>query len=411
MPTRSTYLSVNLNGTLLSNTLSASCHYGWSLGVPDATVFVPSDPFPGSQIYSYPVTITMGAGNNVDRFKGLFRRYDYSLWPRALGLYFRGYMTRAFEYQNHSDPQHLGGMILQDLLGTATGTDEDVIQAALTLANVPFSSANIGGTGVTWGSRSLQNVRSYMWRAGTSENVLIPIAGAGQTALDFMQGWDKVSAVYTGPTDPVGFFRTYETVNGVYRALIGGRPRGSIDIPAFNEGVDIEPGATSSRAYPVANAAYVTGFDPGLGIGPVRNMDFDILTGGNTGTFLGQSSNPFQSSSDSVTYDFGSPMIEWGTEAEGGIGMNCERVGNALLVDLNRETVTIRFRTPRDDLVLPGYTILVEGPGGAPDRLGLGEKLWVDDVVTGVDENGMLYQDLTATGGGSPDTATPIPPG
>src|SRR5437588_3015045 len=129
MPTRSTYLSVSFNGSTLAHTLSASCHYSWRQNVPEATVYVPSDPFPGSQPYDQPVTITMGAGNNVDRFKGVFRRYDFSLYPRALGLVFRGYLVRALEYQNHSDTQHVGGMLLVDLLGTATGTDQAVVQA------------------------------------------------------------------------------------------------------------------------------------------------------------------------------------------------------------------------------------------------------------------------------------------
>lgn len=408
MATRSTFLSVTFNGAVLTNTLSAFCRYSWHQNVPEATVYVPSDPFPGSQPYDQAVTIAMGAGNNINRFKGVFRRYDFSLYPRQLGLVFRGNLVRALEYQNHSDPQHKGGMLLEDLLGAGntTGTDQAVISAVLSLAGL---SGSINGTGVTWGSRSDANVRSFMWRAGTSDNMLLPLAGAGQSALDYIQQWDQVSAVTSGGT---GFYRTYETVNGIFRSLIGGRPRGSIDVPAFSEGIDIEPGAQSSREYPLANACYVSGFDTGLtAYGPVRNQAFDATTSANTGTFLGQQSNPFMPSSRPVTYDFGSPMIEWGTEAESGVGMNCERVANALLADLNRETVRVRFRTWRDDLITPGMTILVQGPGGQPDRLGMGEKLWVDEVTTGIDANGQFYQEIAATGGGPPDTSTPAPPG
>jgi hypothetical protein len=410
VPTRATYLAATFNGSALSNILSASCRYGWHQNVPEATIFVPTNPFPGSQPYDQPVTLTMGAGNNIVRFQGIFRQYNYTLWPRALGLYFRGRLARAFEYQNHNDPQHLGGMLLQDLIGTPTGTDQAVVRAVLTAAGVSFTSGNIGGTGATWASRSLLNTRAFMWRAGTSEDAIIPMSAAGQTAGDYIQQWDRVSAVYTSSSAPTGFYRTYETPNGIYRALIGGRPRSTAQY-TFNEGVDIEPGAQSSRQYPFANAAYVTGFDPGLNIGPVRNMTFDVTTGGNTGSFLGQASNPFQPSSRSVTFDFSSPLIEWGTEAESGIGMNCERVGNALLADLNRETVTVRFRTPRDDYIAPGMVIIVGGPGNQPDRLGMGEPLWVDEVTTGVGEDGSFYQDIAATGGGlSGDYPTPPPP-
>lgn len=415
MPTRSaTVLSATFNGLLLPKILSARCTHSWRLNVPQATIYVPTNPFPGSQPYDQPVVLTMGAGNNLIRFRGVFRKYNYTLYPRALGLEFRGYLVRALEYQNHEDPQHVGGLLLQDLIGSATGTDQAVVRAALTKCGVAYTSGNINGTGVTWASRSLLNTRSFMWRAGTSEVAYIPLAGAGQGGLDYIQEWDKVSAVYTSGSAPAGFYRTYETVNGVFRSLIGGRPRNTPDL-TFTEGIDIMEGATSTREYPLANAAYVTGFDPGLGIGPVRNMTFDPTAasgqGGNTGTFLGQSSNPFQSTSRSVTSQFSSPLIEWGTEAEGGTGMNCERVGNALLGDLNRETVTVRFRTGRDELITPGMTILVRGPGGQPDLLGIGEPLWVDDVTAGVDEGLTFYQDVAATGGGPRDQYTPPPAG
>lgn len=412
MPTRSaTALSAVFNGLSLPKILSARCTYSWKINVPTATIFVPTNPFPGSQPYDQPVTLTMGAGTNIIRFRGLFRKYNYALYPRALGLDFKGNLVRVQEYQNHDDTQHVGGLLLQDLIGSATGTDQAVVRAVLTRAGATYTSGNINGTGVTWASRSTLNTRSYMWRAGTSEVAYIPLAGAGQGGLDYIQEWDKVSAVYTTGAAPAGFYRTYETVNGIFRSLIGGRPR-NVQNLTFNEGQDILEGATSTREYPLANAAYVTGFDPGLGIGPVRNMTYDGATGGNTGAFLGQQSNPFQSTSRSVTAQFSSPLIEWGTEAEAGIGMNCERVGYALLADLNRETVTIRFRTGRDELITPGMTILVQGPGGQPGLLGIGEPLWVDEVTTYVDESMAFYQDIAATGGGfPPDQYTPQPAG
>lgn len=418
MPTRRTFLSASLNGVAISSILSAFCTYSWKLnqGVPEATVYVRSNPSPGTQLYNQTLNLIMGAGtNNILRFVGLFRGYSYALWPKALGMIFQGRLVRAAEYQNHDNSTmtvsgqilRVDGLLLNDLLGSPTGTDQAIVQAALTRANVSFTSGLIAGTGRTFGSRA--PYMTFLWRAGTGTNPLIPMAAAGQSALSFIHDWDKVSAVYTNATSPVGFYRTYETVNGIRRALIGGRPRNSVNY-TFSEGIDINERAQSTRDYPLANAAFVTGFDPGLGIGPVRNYTFDSGSGGNTGTFLGQSSNPFQPSSQPVTVDFNSPYIEWGAESEGGIGMSAERVGNALLADLNRETVTIRFRTPRDVQVLPGYTILVQGPGGAPDRLGIGENLWVDTVTTGVAEDGEFYQDIDATGGGAPDNWTPQPP-
>lgn len=404
MPTRRTSLAATLDGLPLSGILTAKVRYGWKMRVPECTILVRADPRPGTPLYDKSVVLTMGAGaHNVVRFRGVFRRYSYALWPHAIGLEFRGYLARAEEYQNHERGTGGDGLLPQDFMGTATPTDQVAVRAALTKAGVIYTSGNIVGTGATWASRSLTNIKSFVWRSGTGTYGLAgPFAGAGQSALDFIEQWDRASAVYTSPTAPVGFYRTFESVNGVYRALIGGRPR-STPALTFSEGIDLEADSSSTREFPVANAALVTGADFGEGSGPVRNYD-------SLGNFLGQSSNPYQLASRSVVYGFEAPMIEWGTEADGGVGMNCERVGNALLADLNRETVNIRFRTPRDELINPGMTILVQGPGGAPDRLGIGEPLWVDEVTTFIDEDGGFHQEVSATGGGLPDGYTPPPP-
>jgi hypothetical protein len=405
MPTRKTYLAATLNGVALTKLHSAFCTYSWKLndGIPTATVYMKAPP--GPQLYDQTLNLTMGAGNNVLRFVGLLRGYSYALWPVAVGLTFQGRLVRALEFQNHDDPLHVGGLTLLDLLGTPTGTDQAIVAAVLSRASVS-GVGTINGTGATFGTRAPST--TFLWRAGTSTNPLTPMAGAGQTALGYGQEWDKASAVYTSNTAPLGFYRTYETVNGIRRALIGGRPRSTVDF-TFSEGVDIEMRARSERLYPIANAAFVTGYDPGLGIGAMRNQAFDSASGGNTGVFLGQSSNPFQPSNRPVTKDYGSPFIEWGAESEAGIGMNAERVGNAVLPDWNRETVLAHFRTSRDMLLTPGMTILVQGAGGQPQRLGIGEPLWVDTVTTGIAEDGEFYQDIDATGGGLPDAYTPPP--
>jgi hypothetical protein len=466
VPTRTTYLAATINGHAITRMLSARCTYSWKRQFPDATINVPLAPqnvstwaastaygigayvkpasrnghvyvaiaggtSGGSQptwpttndatvtdgtvtwkesgvdiVYDDVITLTMGAGNNVLRFQGLFRGFNYALQPRGVGLSCFGFLTRAHEFTNLSGTPEFGGMSLADLTGTFTPTDADVVKAVLTAAGISYTAANIGGTGVTWGTRSEFNRYAYVWKAGMMQMGADPTVsgygGTGQSALDYIQEWDKVSAVYTNATSPAGFYRTYETVSGIYRSLIGARPRSTADL-TFSEGIDIETGAQGTRAYPVANAAYVTGADLGItGANPVRNV--------NGSTFVGQSSNPFQSSI-SVPYSFSSQFIEWSLESEAGIGMNCERVGNALLQDLNRETVTVSFRTPLDDLIKPGMTMLVQGPGGQPDRLGMGEPLWIDEVTTAIDENGMFYQELTGTGGGIPDAYTPAPAG
>lgn len=468
MPTRSTYLAATINGSALTRMLSASTTSSWKRQFPDATIVVPRVPqnvstwvashaygvgayvkpttrnghvyrvtvagtsgasqpsWPTTNdatvtnggvtfqesgadvVYNDPVVLTMGAGNNVARFKGLVRKLGYSLFPRGVAIQCVGYLTLVHEFQNTDGTPDIGGLSLEALTGTATPTDQAVVLAVL--ARTGISSAlytgNIGGTGVTWGSRSVLQNYHYVWRAGMMPGANVVVSGyggVGQSALDYIQLWDKVSAVYVNATSPAGFYRTYETVNGIFRSLIGGRPRSTQDF-TFSEGVDIEAAGQGTREFPIANAVYVTGADFGItGANPVRNVDGS--------TFVGQSSNPFQPSTRPVSYEFSSPFIEWALESDGGIGMNCERVGNALLLDMNRETVTVRFRTPRDVLVTPGMTILVQGPGGQPDRLGIGEPLWVDEVTVSIDESGSFSQDITGTGGGTPDAYTPAPDG
>jgi hypothetical protein len=76
------------------------------------------------------------------------------------------------------------------------------------------------------------------------------------------------------------------------------------------------------------------------------------------------------------------------------------------MLDVNRETVSVRLTTGRDDLIWPGYTVQVQAGGGIPDRLGIGEKLWVDEVTCSVTEQGVFQQEVTGTGGGLPDPST-----
>jgi len=102
-------------------------------------------------------------------------------------------------------------------------------------------------------------------------------------------------------------------------------------------------------------------------------------------------------------------MVEWDTLANAttaGYGMDCQTMVATIYLDVYREAVEGRYVTPRDDLIAPGMTILVQGPGGAPNRLGVGELLWVKRVETYCGIEG-FYQTLTVIGGGSPDSGNP----
>jgi hypothetical protein len=353
-------------------------------------------------VYDDEVTVSIGAGaHNAVRFVGLVRRVDYRLWPRAVGVFCNGYLVRASEYENNEDPNFVGGLLLQDFAGSATPTDQAVVQAVLTKARVPYVATDIEGTSQHWGTIARPQV--FLWRSGTQPNPLIRIDAIGENASSYIGRWDAVSAVYTDPLEPLGFYRTFETVNGVLRQLIGGRPRVTEDF-VFTEGTDADIiEGSAQRSYPLANRVFVTGFDAGLGIGPVSNIDSLTI----------QSSNPYMPSTQRHTYASppSSPFIERGLDSEAGDGMSCERVANAVMPDVNRETVTVRFTTGRDDQIHPGHTVLVQGPGGIPGRLGLGEKLWVDEVICEVTESAIFQQTIAGTGGGLPDGYTPLPRG
>lgn len=402
MPTRTPFLAATLNGVALPNILSARCSFGYDMQVSEATVYVPVSP--GFQLYDQNLVLRQGAGtNNVTRFDGLFRKYDYTLYPRMLGLVCYGHLIRAQQYENSQQGAVPGGLELNDIIGATTSTDQAAVVAALNrVPGLSFSAGNIGGTGVVFGGvRNASNPfgpSPWFWRSGSFRTTEQFSGSKGETALEYCQRWDAVSAVYTNNTAPSGFYRLYEQVGGtIRRSLLGSRPRSVIDF-TFTEGIDIWQGS-SSREYPIANRVYVQGFDTGL-IGPVSNILSTTI----------QSNNPFMPQSEQHTFTFSSPMIERPLDSSPGIGMSCETVANALMLDVNRETVRCDFTTTRDDLIGPGSTVLVQGPGGAPDRLGIGEPLWVTHVDVSVDTDGSFSQRLSCLGGGLPDAYTPAPP-
>lgn len=473
MPTRQTLLSATTNTFPILQLLSGRCSYGYDIQVPECVLYVPrASQMPsttwaashaylagevvkptsrnghlyqvivagtsgGSQptwpttaagtvtnggvtfqefgidiVYDDNVIVTMGAGtNNVVRFNGLFRRFDYTLYPRMVGLVCFGHLVRAQQYENSEQGSVPGGLDIVDLLGASTGTDEDIVQAALAkVPNLSFSGGNIGGTGVVWGGAGQRIEGSaFMWRAGILLTTQGFSGGKGETALEYIQRWDAVSAVFTNSTSPAGFYRLYEQIGGtIRRALLGSRPRGTADF-TFTEGVDVEQG-NSSREYPLANRVYVQGATDPVSNAPLNNLLSSTI----------QSSNDFMPSTEQHTYTFSSPMLERDLDANPislndgsagpSTGMSCETVANALMLETNRETVRCTFTTFLDYLIGPGNTVLVQAAGGIPDRFGIGENLWVMHVDNSVGTDGHYSQSLQCLGGGLPDSYTSAPP-
>jgi hypothetical protein len=373
---RTPYQQVTFAGNVLTNVLSVSATFGFDQRVPEARVTVPVRPGTGGHLDSLVIAAGASIGTSRTIFSGRSIEFDYRLWPRSVTIVGRGELYKALTYVNEQDPNGDGdvGLFLEDFVGASSATDQDIVAAVLTQAGVSFSGGNIGGTGQLLGTQAPD---VFLWRVG-------------QSALDYIDAIDKISAV----ADPPGFYRTFETVGGViHRSLIGGRPRGTADA-TYTEGTDISSGGSSRSVLDLYNFVRVTGYDYGDGSG--------------ASTFTLEGSNDFQPITEPHVLRFGSQMIERETMAEAGDGMSCEEVAIALSADVNREVVRIQgLDTPKDDHIGPGATVLVQAAGGLPDRLGIGEKMWVQSIT--IVPFPSYHQTYTCLGGGPPDGDPSLP--
>ena len=409
---RSATLDVKLQGVSLPYVLAAEWSGGFDRPYNEARVTLSRLPLG----FDMDQTLEIIAGNgtvHTRRFIGLARNPDYDLNGRIV---INGVSTleKVYNYENSEDPSQSGGLFLEDLLGGATqGTDEEVVRAVLARIlseGSDFTFGNIEGTGVTWRTHSETDTGdAYLWASGDSPNGIPESQSAGEKALSYIYRWDAVSAVHPGPfqpagteegnspgaiTAPVGFYRTYQTLNGtIRRALIGGRPRGS-QLFTFTEGVDIRRGRIT-RGYPIANRFIAIGYDDGKDVGPAR--------------FVMQSSNPYMGSGRKVTAPpVSSPMIEKTAENDWVGGMSCEKIAYALEPEFNRIIVTGDFTTGRDDYISHGATLLILA-GPPLGHLGTGENVWVRGSSGRVDSSG-FSQTFNILGGGVPDNFIPPVP-
>lgn len=374
-------VTASWSGGSFTNILSAHVSLGFDARVGTATIVTPIVPGCGQDDE---VTIDMGVvGSNViTRFVGLVRDFQYSYVPRGVATVLRGRLTRAAEYENWEDPTLVGGLTIDDLTGSPTATASDIVQAALDKAGVSYSGGNIDGTSTVYGSIYDD---AFVWHNGANESNP-DIQEAGETALSYIERYDEIDAEFSSGHG--GRYRTFESLGGVvYRFLVGGRPRNSNDF-TFTETVDILDGAFSRSTDDYRNYFVVTGYDPGDGFGP---LFFATTPPGSN-----------------RTYRFSSPMLERSEDSDPGDGMSCETVANAISLDYNREIVKGWITTFRDDEIGIAQTHLVQAPGGAVDRLGVGEPLWVQSLDITVDDQGFT-QRIGYLGGGV-DSSLSAPP-
>src|SRR5215471_17593343 len=97
--TRNVAASATVPSGAISNILSAQVSYGFDQRTGQCRLVTALKP---NCSYDDQLTVTMGAGsNNVVRFVGLVRDFQYQNNPTSVTTIASGYLIRAIEYENH----------------------------------------------------------------------------------------------------------------------------------------------------------------------------------------------------------------------------------------------------------------------------------------------------------------------
>jgi hypothetical protein len=358
--------------TAITGVLEASTDLGLDMSVGEATFTVPTvGDLHGATFWSV-VKVLLAAGGSPTPWLGYITDLAYQLYPRAVVVTCKSFLVRA-DQQVNTTPG--GTLFFTPGLGSP---DENQVNSALSASGLSLLSGMnlaINGTGRTLGSIATEPFR---W-------------AEGESALSFIRRFDEVCAVQQGgPGGPFLLYRTYDDLGGyIKRSPIDMVPSGSAAL-TFTEGVDIYEGSGQQSILPARNKVIVTGYDQGLGPGPVTNTQ----SGANA-----YIPNPPQY----VVLQQSSPMIEFATIADlsGGNGMACEMVAKALLRLWNRTQQRVSFTTPRDDDVAIGATITVDTASHSADRLGVQGNFYVEHVHRAITPQGEFSQVLTCLSGAS----------
>lgn len=347
---RQSDLTVTIGGQNVANAAAAQVTLGYDMAFATASVTC-AGTNPGGTYYD-DVNIMV---NGEHWFSGLLLQVDYNLYPRQVTLQCKGRLWLANQYKlAGSDIDHNEGLPLLDLLGSETGSDEQIVQAVLDRAGVSLNGGSIGGTGEQLGSVAPDQ---FSWRDGES-------------ALDYINRIDGISAGY----------RTFESTGGsIFRSNVSTVPDGGTDM-TFTEGFDIAQGQGQRSVQEAFNAVRVSGYDVGDFLDP---RVFYVEEGSSVlnGTRV---------------FTFNSPMIERRADSSPGFGISCERVANYWLHELNREIIRLTMTTPRNDNIGPGQIHRINGA----ERLGISNDLWVQRIDKTYAASGQISQSITYIGGG-----------
>jgi hypothetical protein len=296
--------------------------------------------------------VSMGAGNNVQRFNGTLLEYDTTLFPHAVTALGKGPLYALDEYENGTESTITGidshpGLFLNDLVGFGGGaTLQQIVLAVLNTVGITnYSLSNFDDPPHLYGAVAPEE---FTW-------------GTHQSASAYLHSILEASDGY----------RLFESNGVVYlkqiTVLPNNDPLNRAGI-AFTLGQDIMPETTASTSMiGQRGAVLVEGYDPGDGGGP--------YTSGTIG-----------STSPSV-FRISSPKIESDAYAS--------QIANFWLPQVNRNQRLVRLQTPRDDLLGPGMTVFIDAAKG----LGVNETMWVKSVTAELDDRGQFTQHLVCVAG------------
>jgi len=357
---------------------AATCTFGFDQRYAEAevrTTVVASAP---AVTYWSEVRLDMGCtpGAGVaTRFRGYVVPLDQAAYPLEGVLHCRGYLYRASWVRN----QTKGGT---DLAGGTGTSDQAQVQAVLTTCGVPFTAANVAGTGKALGSIYNGNPGDvftpgpYWWQEG-------------EPGLSCIERLDEVSV----PDDASGRYRTFETLAGdVYRIKLATTPTATPDF-SFTEGVDVLDAKITRDPTGAGNKVIVDGASP-PGVSLPGGIEVVTFTAGSA--FAPYLPPGLPTAPDGHAYvgtRFASPLIEKSLVADPGSVLACEAIAQFLLAELNCVIDTLEFSTPRDDLLGPGQTIHLQSP-----RLGItdtSQHYWLQHLEITLDERGQFTQRLS----------------
>lgn len=339
---RTTTLEATIGGSSVDNAFSARVSLGYDMSYGTASVDIAGE-WPGGNFGDQVDIFVLGE----HWFSGVLIEVGYAFYPRVTTAQARGRMSVLEQFRPPGEIDRTDGLPLDDLTG-GPASDEDIVAAALSLANLTTNGGNIAGTGIVMGTIA---PNEFSWRSN-------------ENALQYIQRIDQISLGY----------RTFESTGGsIFRSQVSTLPDTGSDF-TFTEGVDIVT-ASNSRS---VQEAYDTVRVSGYAVGDFLDPRIFVAGGGDR------------------LFEFNSPMIERRAESSSGQGVSCEALANYWLNELDRVLVKLSMTTPRNDNIGPGQVHNIQ----ASSRLGQSGNLWVQRVDKDYASDGRISQTMTYVGAG-----------